>query len=341
MFEYKNLTFKEIGTILINNALLILLVGISLAVGLLRENFFSWQNLSNLTNNMAPRFILALGVSGCLIAKGTDLSAGRSAGLAACLAATFLQRTDFASKVYPELGDMNILLILLGVMVVTTIFGVLNGTVVSFLRVPPFIATLGMQTIIYGACLVFTGAQPIGGLRSDYIGIAINGINIPMPGGHVFTMPYLGFIAVACGLLMWFIYNKTAHGKYMYAIGGNEAAAEGNGINTRRTKIIIFATAGALYGLAGFLLGAKAGGTSVNVGMGWELEAIAGCTIGGVSTNGGIGRVSGILIGVLVFELLKIAMQFMGVEPSFTYIVQGLVIILAVALDMRKHVARR
>ena len=341
MIVISELNSKKIASILVNNALLILLVAISLAVGLLRENFFSWQNLSNLINNMAPRFIIALGVSGCLIAKGTDLSAGRSAGLAACLSATFLQRTDFASKVYPELGDMNILLILLGVMVVTTIFGFINGTVVSFLRVPPFIATLGMQTIIYGACLVFTGAQPIGGLRTDYIGIATSGINIPMPGGYIFVLPYLGFIALACGLLMWFIYNKTAHGKYMYAIGGNEAAAEGNGINTRKTKIIIFATAGAMYGLAGFLLGSKAGGTSVNVGMGWELEAIAGCTIGGVSTNGGIGRISGILIGVLVFELLKIAMQFMGVEPSYTYIVQGLVIILAVALDMRKHLARR
>jgi len=341
MLDVKRLNGKAISTILINNALLILLVVISLAVGILRENFFSWQNLSNLINNMAPRFIIALGVSGCLIAKGTDLSAGRSAGLAACLSATFLQRTDFASKVYPELGDINILLVLLGVMLVTTIFGAINGTVVSFLRVPPFIATLGMQTIVYGICLVFTGAQPIGGLRPDYMNIAIRGIDIPMPGGQSFNLPYLGFIAMACGLIMWFIYNKTVHGKYMYAIGGNEAAAEGNGINTRKTKIIIFATAGALYGLAGFLLGAKAGGTSVNVGMGWELEAIAGCTIGGVSTNGGIGRVSGILIGVLVFELLKIAMQFMGVEPSYTFIVQGLVIILAVALDMRKHVARK
>jgi len=127
----------------------------------------------------------------------------------------------------------------------------------------------------------------------------------------------------------------------MYAIGGNEAAAEGNGINTRATKIIIYASAGALYGLAGFMYGAKAGGTSVNLAVGYELEAIAGCTIGGVSTNGGVGRVSGILIGVLVFELLKITMNFLGVEASYTYIVQGLVIVLAVAVDMRKYAGRK
>ena len=335
MLDAKRFNAKTVTTFLLNNVILILLVAISVAVGILRPNFFSLQVLINLTNNTAPRFIIALGVSGCLIAKGTDLSAGRSVGLAACLAATFLQRPDYASKVYPNLGDMNILLVLIGVILVASMFGAINGSVISFLKVPPFIATLGMQTIIYGICLVFTGAQPIGGLREDYTRIS-SGFLL-----NVRMLPYLGFIALFCGLVMWFIYNKTAHGKYMYAIGGNEAAAEGNGINTSRTKILIYAGAGALYGLAGFLLGAKAGGTSVNAGMGYELEAIAGCTIGGVSTNGGVGRVSGILVGVLVFELLKIAMQFMGVEPSYTYIVQGLVIVLAVAVDMRKYAGRK
>ena len=102
-------------------------------------------------------------------------------------------------------------------------------------------------------------------------------------------------------------------------------------------KIRIYALAAVLYGLAGYLLAAKSGGASVNMGMGYELEAIAACTIGGVSTNGGVGRVSGILVGVLVFELLKILLQFVGVESSYTYVVQGIVIIVAVALDLRKY----
>jgi len=335
MLDAKKFNTKMIGNFLLNNAILILLLVIFIAVGILRPGFFSEQTLGNLINNTTGRFIIALGVSGCLIAKGTDLSAGRSVGLAGCIAATFLQRTDFASKVYPGIGDINILLVLLGVIAIAAFFGFLNGSVISFLKVPPFIATLGMQTIIYGICLVFTGSQPIGGLRPDYTRIA---------SGTLFGykwLPYLGFIALACGLILWFVYNKTAHGKYIYAIGGNEAAAEGNGINTRKTKLIIYASAGAMYGLAGFLLGAKAGGTSVGLGMGYELEAIAGCTIGGVSTNGGVGRVSGILIGVLVFELLKIAMLFMGIESNYTYIVQGIVILLAVAVDMRKYVGRK
>jgi len=335
MFDQKTIDIRTVTTFLLNNAILMLLLLIFVLVGIMRPGFFSLQVLINLINNTAPRFIVALGVSGCLIAKGTDLSAGRAVGLAGCIAATFLQRTDYASKVYPGIGDINILLVIVGVVLIAAFFGAINGSVISFLKVPPFIATLGMQTIIYGICLVFTGAQPIGGLRDDFTRIS---------SGFLFdikALPFLGFFALGCGIIIWFIYNKTAHGKYLFAIGGNEAAAEVNGINTNRTKIIIYASAGALYGLAGFLLGAKAGGTSVNLGQGWELEAIAGCTIGGVSTNGGVGRVSGILIGVLVFELLKIAMQFMGVEPSYTYIVQGLVIVAAVAFDMRKHMGRK
>ena len=127
----------------------------------------------------------------------------------------------------------------------------------------------------------------------------------------------------------------------MYAIGGNETAAEVAGINTSSMKIKIYMLAAILYGLTGFLMVAKSGGASVNTAQSYELEAIAGCTIGGVSVNGGVGKISGILVGVLVFEILKIALQFMGVESSYTYIAQGLVIIVAVALDLRKYLARK
>ena len=239
------------------------------------------------------------------------------------------------TPVHDETGDLPILGVFLGVVFICMVFGFVNGLVISKLYVPPFITTLGMQTIVYGICLVYTGAQPIGGLRSDYTSIASGSLF------GITYIPYLGIIALVLGVLMWFIYNKTPHGKYMYAIGGNESSAEVAGINTTATKIIIYTSAAALYGIAGFLYGGKAGGASVNIGLGYELEAIAGCTIGGVSTNGGVGRIGGILIGVLVFELLKIAMQFMSVPSDYTYIVQGLVIIMAVSLDIRKYVAKK
>jgi methyl-galactoside transport system permease protein len=315
-----------------NNAIIIILVMLALYVGISESNFFSFGNFKNLSVNTAVRFIIALGVSGALITKGTDLSAGRLVGLGSCIAATLLQKSDFSTKLFPNLPDLPILLVVIITVLICGLFGFTNGAVISFLKVPPFIATLGMQTLVYGICLVYTGAQPIGGLRTDYTQIA---------SGSVLGVPYLLIIAVVFGGIMWFLFNKTRHGKYMYAIGGNESAAEVAGVNTSKVKIKIYTLAAMLYALGGILLAAKAGGTSVNMGAGYELEAIAACTIGGVSTNGGVGRVSGILIGVLVFELLKISLQFLGVETSYTYIVQGLVIIIAVALDLRKYLAKK
>jgi len=245
-----------------------------------------------------------------------------------------MQKASYGDKFYPNLPELPMILVLVLVMALCGLLGAVNGSVISTLKVPPFIATLGMQQLIYGACLVYTGAIPIGGLRNDYTGLATGYVGTRM-------LSNLTVIAICVGLFMWFLYNKTRYGKYMYAIGGNENAAEVAGINVTRSKILIYMLAGLLYGLTGFLVCAKSGGCSVNTGMGWELEAIAGCTIGGVSVNGGVGKITGILIGVLVFEVLKIVLQFLGVESSYTYIAQGLVIIIAVALDLRKYLAKK
>ena len=330
----KRFSAANIKALLRDNIIIVGIILISLAVGIARPNFFSIGNIRNLISNTAVRFIIAVGVSGCLITKGTDLSAGRMAGFAACLSAIFLQKGDYADKFYPNIGELPIVVVLLGVLGLCAMIGAMNGTIISVFKVPPFIATLGMQTLVYGVCLVYTGAMPIGGLRRDYTKLATGYV-----GNRMFT--YVFLIALAVGIFMWFLYNKTRHGKYMYAIGGNENAAEVAGVNCTKTKILIYMLAGILYGLCGFLMAAKSGGASVNTAQGYELEAIAGCTIGGVSVNGGVGKISGILIGVLVFELLKIAMQFMGIETSYTYIVQGLVIIIAVALDLRKYLVKK
>ena len=317
---------------LLDNILIVILLLLVIGVSFAKPNFFSWNNFSNISVNTAVRFIIALGVSGCLITKGTDLSAGRMVGLGACIAGTLLQKADYSDKFFPNLGVVPIWAVLLIVIFICSIFGMINGCVISFWKVPPFIATLGMQIIVYGICLVYTKAVPLGGYRKDYTSIAT---------GKFLRIPYFIIIAFIIGKIKWFLYNKTRHGKYMYAIGGNEAAAEVSGVNVNKTKILIYTLAAGLYAIAGFLLGAKAGGASVNTGLSYELEAIAACTIGGVSTNGGVGRVSGILIGVLVFELLKSSMQFLKIDTSWQFIVQGLVIIIAVALDLRKYLAKK
>ncbi len=319
------------------NPIVVLLVIASLIVGFSVPNFFSWGNFGNLVSNTSIRFLIAIGVSGCLITKGTDLSAGRQVGFAACLAGVLIQRGDYASRLYKNIPEMNMFVVLLIVLAFGMFFGFVNGLIISKLKVPPFIATLGTQTIIYGISLIFTDAQPIGGFQNTYIKL----ITGRLGSTKGFYIPYLLFIAVFFGVLFWFVYNKTTHGKYMYAIGGNEVAAEVSGVNTGRQIIKIYTIAGFMYAFAGYLLAAKSGGASASMGSGYELEAIAGCTIGGVSTTGGIGTIPGILVGVLVFEVLKIILQFLGVNPYYNYIAQGLVIVIAVALDIRKYIAKK
>ena len=330
-------TFKRIIDYFIANPIVIMLVVVSLFVGFTKDNFFSWLNFGNLVSNTAIRFIIALGVSGCLITKGTDLSAGRQVGLAACVSGIFVQRADYAGKLYPNIPELNIFVILFIVIVLCGCIGAVNGLIISKLKVPPFITTLGTQTIVYGSCLVLTDAQPIGGFQKIYTPLITGRIG-STEGFHI---PYLFFVALGFGVFFWFLYNKTRHGKYMYAIGGNESAAEVSGVNTAKEILLIYITAGIVYGIAGWLLAAKSGGAAASMGQGYELEAIAGCTIGGVSTTGGIGTVPGVLIGVLVFELLKIVLQFLGVNPYYNYIVQGIVIVVAVALDVRKNIKKK
>ena len=318
------------------NPIVVMMALISLVVGCTIPNFFSIENANVLAGNTTVRFLIALGVSGCLITKGTDLSAGRQAALAATITGVLVQRADYAGRLFAWTPETNMWVVLLVVLAIGAVIGMINGLVIAYLKVPPFIATLGMQTIVYGINLIYTNAQPIGGFHQNFKDF----FNLKLAIGGKGFSAYILF-ALIFGLLFWFLYNKTTHGKYMYAIGGNENAAEVSGVNVRKKLTTIYMIAGMMYAFAGFLMTGKSGGASASMGTSYELEAIAGCTIGGVSTTGGIGTVSGILVGVLVFELLKIILQFLGVDPNFNYIVQGLVVITAVAMDIRKYVAKK
>lgn len=335
--KVKNTVKKfDIVQFLVNNALIILIIASAVFVGLQNPRFFSMANIKNLLANTSVRMVIALGISGVLIMRNNDLSAGRQVGLAGCICATLLQRMDYAGKVYPNMQPMNMWLVCILVMIGFAItIGLINGLVVSKLHVPAFIGSYGMQTIVYGIALIYTGAQPIGGLIPEYTDWAAGSfLNIQL-------IPNLAVVTAIVMLVMWFLYNHTPYGKKMYAIGGNPDAAEVSGINTTRMTIASYMIAASLFALAGFMLGAKAGGTSSNLANGYELFAIARCTIGGVSVNGGTGKVSGILMGVLVFEILKIEMTFLGIDTAWTYIVQGIVIVVAIALDIRKYIAKR
>ena len=323
---------KQITDFLINNGVIIVMFVLVFYTGLTADNFFTSGNLLNTLMNMSARLVIALGIAGCVITAGCDLSAGRMIGFGACIAGVLLQRMDYSGKFFPNMEPMNIFLVVLIVMVICGIFGSITGFFIAYLSVPPFIATLAMMEIILGINMIFTNATPLGGYVTEYTNVAT---------GRFLGISYLIWIAVIVVAITWFIFNMTRHGKYMYAIGGNPQAAEVAGVPVKMTLILIYMKAAMMYGLAGFMLGAKAGGASVALGLGYEMEAIAACTIGGVSVTGGRGRVSSAVIGVAVFELLKVALQYLGMDANAQWIAIGVVIFIAISLDIRKYIAKK
>jgi len=323
---------QKVTDFLINNGVIIVMFILVGYTGITNDRFLTPNNFINILMNMSARLVIALGISGCVITGGCDLSAGRMIGLAACIAGTLLQKMDYSGKFFPDLEPLNILVALLIVLAITGAFGSITGFAVAFLHIPPFIATLAMMEIVYGIALIYTGATPLGGYTEEYTNIAT---------GKFLGISYLIWIAIIIAALIWFLFNMTRHGKYMYAIGGNSQAAEVAGVPVKRTMVFIYMIAAMMYGLAGFMLGAKAGGASVNLGLGYEMEAIAACTIGGVSVTGGRGKVSSAIIGVAVFELLKASLQYLGVDANAQYIFIGVVIFVAISLDIRKYVAKK
>ncbi|MFK8242169.1 MULTISPECIES: beta-methylgalactoside transporter [unclassified Facklamia] len=326
-------SFKEQ---VIENALIVVIILMVIYTAFSAKNFISFNNLKNILANVSVRFIIALGISGPLIIRGTDLSAGRIVGITSVVTAIFLQRSDAPGVMYPNIAGSPIIVALLAALAVGLLFGAINGLIISRLNVPPFIATLGTQIAIYGLNMMLSQNAPIGSLNQTFTRFGAQGVKI---GG--LQIPYLSFVAIVAGIVMYILYRYTVYGKQMYAIGGNEVAAEVSGVNTGKSKLMIYCLAGTLYAVAGFLLTAKTGSSAVTAGTGYELEAIAAATIGGVSTAGGVGRVPGILIGVLVFELLKTCLQFLGITPEMTNVFQGIVIVAAVSLDIRKTMRKK
>ena len=208
----KKVSGKSAKKWLSENAIIVLMLAVSLIVGIIHPNFFAVANLINLFKNVSIRYIIALGISGCLITTGNDLSAGRLAGFAACLACIFAQTEGAAGKFYPNLPTLPTPVVFILVIAICAIVGLANGLVVSYLKVQPFIATLGMQQVVYGICLVYTGGTPIGSLNKNFTSLASN---------TIVGVPVLIWIALVVAVCFWFLYNKTRHGKYMYAIGGN------------------------------------------------------------------------------------------------------------------------
>ncbi|SDS15085.1 monosaccharide ABC transporter membrane protein, CUT2 family [Paenibacillaceae bacterium GAS479] len=317
---------------------LILLV---IVIAVMDPNFLAYSTLKNILEQNSTRAIIALGAGFVLIAGGTDLSAGRVVGLTAVISASMLQTEKYAAKFFPNLEQLPVYIpIIIGVLA-GVIVGVINGIIIAKFKVPPFIATLGTMVAVYGINSLYfdmepNQSQPIAGLREDFTMWGSGYFNL----GGGYTIPYIVLIAIGVAFIGWGVFNKTRLGKNMYAIGGNVQAAHVSGINVARNLIFIYAIAGGLYGLGGVLEAARTGGATNNYGNMYELDAIAACVVGGVSTAGGIGTVQGIMAGVLIFGVINYGLTFIGISPYWQLIIKGLIIVSAVAFDMRRFAAK-
>lgn len=329
------------GNTLTNNALYILLIALVVYVSILHPKFLTAAPI-DIIRKTASSLIMALGVGGIIVLTGTDLSAGRILGLTACVAASLLQSNDMVNKMFPNLQKPNMFLVLLLVMIIGALFGLFNGFFVSKFSLHPFIVTLATQLILYGLVLMYVqfgnnNGTPISGLDDQYNNFVKGSIikigNTPIPN-------YVWF-AILITVIMWFVWNKTTLGKNMYAVGSNPEAARVSGVNVNLTIITIFMIAGVLYGIAGFIEASRVGSNTPSTGVGFESDAIAACVIGGVSFTGGVGKISGIVTGVIMLQLIKVALQWLSVSSDTQYIITGLIILVAVSLDMRKYLAKK
>lgn len=332
---------KKLQNFITENAIYIVLAVLVIGIAVYDPSFIGLNTLRDILIQSSTRVIIALGVAFILITGGTDLSAGRMVGLTAVISASMLQVENYPRRFFPDLPHLPLLVPILIAIIVGLFFGLVNGVIVSKFKVPPFIATLGTMVAIYGINSLYfdmepNQSQPIGGLRDDFTTLGSGSI-----GSGSYSLPYIVIIAImVCGIV-WVMFNKTRLGKNMYAIGGNEQAAKVSGINVTKYLIMIYSIAGALYGLAGVLEAARTGGATNNYGNMYELDAIAACVVGGVSTTGGIGTVPGVMAGVLIFTVINYGLTFVGVGPYWQQIIKGAIIVAAVAFDMRKYASKK
>lgn len=323
----------DVRKLLMNYALYVIMVLMVVIVACISPKFLSIRVLRDILTQSSTRIIVAMGCMFVIISGSSDLSGGRTVGLAAVVAGTLAQQSSYYLKYWANLPELPIIVPILVSMAVGLVVGLLNGFIVAKLKVPAFLATLGTQMIVYGAnCLYFNrepnNSQPLGGFLKSFSELGT---------GNIFGIPYLVIIAVAIMVLVWILQTKTCLGKEIFAVGGNPEAARVSGINVFKIQMITYSLAGVCYGLAGCLEAARTGSASSTYGLSYELDAIASCIVGGCSAGGGVGTVPGVFFGVIIFNVINYGLTFIGLNSYWQFVVKGLIIVISIAIDVRKY----
>lgn len=331
---------------ILNNALYILMAIFVIYTAIVNPNFVKVNSIVAIITQVASYLPIALGIGGCIVLTGTDLSAGRVVGLSAAVSAVLLQRADLPKRIMSFMPEMpawvGIILAILATMVVGAIIGFVNGFFVAKFELHPFIVTLATQLMTYSLILLLfmlngNNGQPLNGLRPEYTDF-VKGTMFRVFGAAI---PWYVLYAVIFVAIMWFIWNKTTFGKNMFAVGSNKEAASVSGVNVFKTIVMVHTLAGIMYGLNGFIEAARLSSVTQGTGLNYECDAIAACVIGGVSFVGGTGKISGIVLGVFILRIIFVALNMLSIDQNLQFLIKGAIILFACALDMRKYLTKK
>ena len=298
------------------------------------------NNILNILQAASPRMFLALGVGGLILLGGTDLSVGRMVGTSMVLATMIMHKGINTGALFGHIYDFSnlpvgvrVVLALVVCCCVTTAFTTFAGFFTARFKIHPFISTMANMLIMFGLMTFATKGVSFGAIE-----MTIPRMIIPKIG----KFPTIILWAVAAIAIMYFVWNKTTLGKNMYAVGGNAEAAAVSGISVFKVTITAFAIAGILYGFGAWLECIRmVGSGSASYGQGWETDAIAACVVGGISFNGGIGKIQGIVVGVLIFTALTYSLTILGVDTNLQFVFSGIIILAAVTIDCLKYVQKK
>ena len=297
-------------------------------------------NILNILQQASPRMFLALGVAGLILLTGTDLSVGRMVGMGMVTATLVMHNGINTGAVFGHIFDFTsipaagrAILALLACVVLTTLFSAIAGFFMAKFKMHPFISTMANMLIIFGLVTYATKGVSFGAIDAS-----IPNMFIPRIG----NFPTIILWAVVAIVVVWFIWNKTTFGKNLYAVGGNPEAAAVSGISVFKVTLCAFILAGILYGFGSWLeCNRMIGSGSAAYGQGWDMDAIAACVVGGVSFTGGIGKISGVVTGVLIFTSLTYSLTILGIDTNLQFIFEGIIILAAVTLDCLKYVKKK
>ena len=285
------------------------------------------DSVRNLLIAESVRAFAALGVGMIIISWGIDLSIGYVVCLTASVAASFAQTPGYSGALFPGVQFPFFMPIVAGI-AVGGLFGLVNGILVAHAKLPPFIATLGTLSLARGLQLIYTKAAVIGSLKQEYKEISQ---------GNLGPIPNLAIYVAIAAFIVWLILRQTKFGTNIYAVGGNSQAARVSGVNVESTLVKVYFFAGLLYGIAGVLQSSRLGLANALTANGMELDAIAAVTVGGVSQTGGVGSVSGMILGVLIMGIINYGMTYLNIDSYYQLLMKGAIIIGAVYFDMRKN----